>query len=94
MEPRLVPREALRCVASHVMNEKALKVLGIGFTMWLVGMINTAAMLLYELSADRTAEALTDNFPLFLLIGCGKAGVSFNENIGFNVYNALSDGQM
>jgi heme/copper-type cytochrome/quinol oxidase subunit 1 len=36
-------------LAGHVMNEKALKVLSIGFTMWLVGMINSAAMLLYEL---------------------------------------------
>ena len=35
--------------AGHVMNEKALKVLGIGFTMWLVSMINSAVMLLYEL---------------------------------------------
>ena len=35
--------------AGHVVSEKALKVLGIGFTMWLVGMINSAAMLLYEL---------------------------------------------
>ena len=35
--------------AGHVVSEKALKVLGIGFTMWLAGMINSAAMLLYEL---------------------------------------------
>jgi len=35
--------------AGHIMNKKALKALGIGFTMWLVGMINSAAMLLYEL---------------------------------------------
>jgi len=35
--------------AGYVVSEKALKVLGIGFTMWLAGMVNSAAMLLYEL---------------------------------------------
>ena len=35
--------------AGHIINEKALKVLGISFAMWLAGMINSAAMLLYEL---------------------------------------------
>jgi heme/copper-type cytochrome/quinol oxidase subunit 1 len=40
--------------AGHIINEKALKVLGISFAMWLVGMINSAAMLLYELWERRT----------------------------------------
>jgi heme/copper-type cytochrome/quinol oxidase subunit 1 len=35
--------------AGHVVSEKVLKVLSISFAMWLVGMINSVAMLLYEI---------------------------------------------
>jgi uncharacterized protein HemY len=37
---------ALLKLSSYITNEKAIKILGIGITMWLIFMINATAMLL------------------------------------------------